>query len=121
MRVALLLGISNMRMGAEPPGRALQKSSFLDSAVHVELWAVDCTVPAALLKFGLLVISRPPPAAATQAVAVCFVSLAGKWQDRKRCENFERHREVQVGHSLLKGIRDEVSYLTFFTLSWHAF
>jgi len=53
VKIALLLGISNVGMGAEPPGRALQKVSFLDSAVHVEHWAVDCTVPSVLLKSGL--------------------------------------------------------------------
>lgn len=53
VRIALLLGVSNMCMGAEPPGRALQKASFLDFAVHVELCIVDCVVPALLLKSGL--------------------------------------------------------------------
>lgn len=53
MRNELLLGISNMCMGAEPLGKALRKVSFLISAVHVELWVVDCTVPAVLLKSGL--------------------------------------------------------------------
>lgn len=53
MKTALLLGMSNRCMGAELPGPALQKASFLDSAVLVELWAMECVIPVVLLKSGL--------------------------------------------------------------------
>lgn len=53
VRTALLWGISNMCMGAELPGPSLQKVSFLDSAVLVELWAVGCVIPVVLPKSGL--------------------------------------------------------------------
>lgn len=94
VRIALLLGISNMCTGAEPPGRALY-------SVESELPRFCCShgtlggglhgsCCAAEILLGLLIPPSSPCPAATQAIAMCFVSLAGKWQDRKRCENFER-------------------------------
>lgn len=98
--------------------RAWKGASSLSSVVHMEpgCWTAQfllcCWNLPSLVDFSPF-HSHPD--------CCSFIFLAGKWWDRKWCENFERHWEVQVGHSLLKDRRDEVSYLTFSALSWHAF